>query len=144
MSYRPQFAMSRAPEGFTYQEFIYSFDGSNIPALASLSLAPGDELIHIPLKLDNDADFIWLGTKIDGTALGVKFETPWTEPLTDGYCPAPLLAGRHDPYGGGWNPRCFCPAGSVISLSLKKPFVTPFYASTHLLRFLGPLQRHNE
>ena len=118
MSYRPQFALPPAPEGCTYEEFIYAFDDSNTPALIDISNLPsGEQIIHIPLHLDGDADFLWLGTKIDGTTLGVKFETPWTEPLSDDYVPATLYAGNIVPTVV--EAAVECPAGSVISLSVK-------------------------
>ncbi len=117
MAYRPQFAMPNAPEGCTYQEFIYAFDASNCPALAALNLTPGQELLHVPLKLEDDADFIWLGVKVEGTTLGILLQTPWTDPLSDGYTPAELFAGNIVPTP--LESSVFCPAGAVISLSVK-------------------------
>lgn len=117
MSYRPQFAYPDAPEGCLDEEFIYVFDSSNVPVLGSLSLGPGDSVLHIPLPLDDDADFLWMGTKIDGTSLGIQFETPWTEPLSDTFVPAVLFAGEQVPTV--LEAAILCPAGSIISLSLK-------------------------
>ncbi len=117
MSYRPQFPLPGAPEGCTYEEFIYVFDQSNVPALAGLNLASGQVLLHIPLLLDDDADFLWLGTKLSDSPLGIRFETPWTEPLSDDFVPCVLYAGSLVPTMV--EPLVECPAGGVISLSLK-------------------------
>lgn len=117
MPYRPQFAIDAEKRGCILEEFVYVFDLSNTPSLNGLNLGPGQSLIHIPLKLDDDADFVWWGTKIDPVSLGVLFETPWTEPLMDDYTPATLYAGNIVPTP--MEAPIECPAGSVISLSLK-------------------------
>ncbi len=117
MPFRSQFVLPGAPGGCLYEEFVYTFDASNCPALVGLALAPGESVLHIPLKLDDDADFLWLGTKVDHTSLGVKMETPWTEPLSDDFVPALLFASNLIPTVV--EAAVECPAGSVISLSLK-------------------------
>jgi len=117
MAYRPQFPLPEPPEGCRYESFVYCYDESNTPALVGLNLAAGETVLHIPLHLDDDADFIWLGTKLDSSSLGVLFETPWTEPASSDFMPATLFAGNIVPTVVETGVEC--PAGAVISLSLK-------------------------
>ncbi len=96
---------------------MYCYDESNTPALVGLNLAAGESILHIPLHLDDDADFLWLGVKLDPSELGVLFETPWTEPSSNGFVAATLYAGNIVPTP--LEAPIDCPAGAVISLSLK-------------------------
>ena len=64
MSYRPQFAYA-TPPGCRDEDFVYYFDGSNVPLLAG-GIAPGVEIDYIPLPLDQDAPFYWRGWKLGG------------------------------------------------------------------------------
>lgn len=115
--YRPQFPFPPPPDGCHYESFVYAFDESNTPALAGLNLAAGETVLHIPLLLDEDADFIWFGVKVDPSALGIRIETPWTDPLQDDFTPATLWA---DPASiTPLDAPVECPAGAILSLSLK-------------------------
>ena len=60
--YRPQFAYA-TPPGCRDEDFVYYFDGSNVPLLAQ-NIGPGMEIDYIPLPLDQDAPFYWRGWKV--------------------------------------------------------------------------------
>ena len=62
MSYRPQFAFPTDP-GCRDEDFVYYFDGSNVPLLAG-GIAAGQQIDYIPLPLDQDAPFYWRGWKV--------------------------------------------------------------------------------
>ncbi len=100
-----------------WESFIYAFDPINVPALDGISLSPGQELQHIPLVLESDADFLLCAVKISGTTLQVKLETAWTDPLMDDFLPPSLYAS--DVFETALEAPIHCPAGSVISLSLR-------------------------
>ncbi len=118
MAYRPQFALPAPPPGCRYESFVYCFDESNCPALVNLNLAAGESVLHIPLHLDDDAEFLWFATKVDASPLGIYIETPWTEPIMSDYEPATQFA-ETDNTPSPLEPYVHCPAGSLISLSLK-------------------------
>lgn len=86
--YRPQFAYSDPPEGYADEEFSYYFDGTNTPALNG-TLTPGQQINNIPLPTQMDADFIWRATLVDDpdNMLGLQFETPWGDFLSDDFVP---------------------------------------------------------
>jgi hypothetical protein len=62
VGYRPQFAYPTS-RGCRDEDFVYYFDGSNVPLLAN-GLAAGVEIDYIPLPLDQDAPFYWRGWKV--------------------------------------------------------------------------------
>lgn len=121
MPHRPQFAMPGPPPPCGYEAIIYVFDGTNTPALNGIgALNAGDELQNVPLKLNADEEFIWLGVKlagVSGSVLAVKFQTPWTDPLMDDYTPVDLYAGNvvPTPLEAG----VYCPTGSALTVSIK-------------------------
>ena len=51
------------PQGCRDEDFVYYFDGSNVPLLLT-NLGPGAEIDYIPLPLDQDAPFYWRGWKV--------------------------------------------------------------------------------
>ncbi len=81
--YRPQFPMRPAPAGFEWQPCLYQFDQSNLPALGSLSLLPGQESPHIPLPLDKDAPFVLLAARVSEAGINVMLFDPWSNQLSD-------------------------------------------------------------
>jgi hypothetical protein len=87
MSYRPQFAYAPIPD-CDEQRCAYSFDPSNLPAIAGATLAAGAQTGRIPLKFDLDADFYvraivatfpGLGMRIEGSGPG----DPWSDNEND-------------------------------------------------------------
>ena len=74
MSYRPQFAYA-TPPGCRDEDFVYFFDGSNVPLL-NQSLYANSEIPYIPLPLDQDAPFYWRGWKCGIRHLAVENVCP--------------------------------------------------------------------
>jgi hypothetical protein len=82
---RPQFPFQPPPPGFVWQPCVYQFDKSNLPALGSLTLAPGEQSGFIPLHLDKDAPFILHAIKVGDAGLEVQLWDPWGHELTDDF-----------------------------------------------------------
>lgn len=87
--YRPQFAFPPTPENFIDEDFVYNFDGDNIPAL-NIRFAPGQVTQRIPLPLQSDAAFLHRGLKMNQAAvnaptLGVQIFDPKDRPLSNDY-----------------------------------------------------------
>lgn len=133
--YRPQFAYS-TPPGCRDEDFVYYFDGSNIPLLnQSIS---GLTIPNIPLPLDQDAPFYWRGIKVDIRTTGtvapnvqVKFQDCYQNDLSDGLVPATQYGFAQNPitfqganYTGPpvpFEPEIYCPRGGYILLFLRAP-----------------------
>ena len=82
MQYRPQFAYPKAEMPCEDQRCVYSFDGSNTPALVG-TLAAGLSLSKIPLLMDTDAPFFLRGIVIPNTSLQIRLEDANDNPLSD-------------------------------------------------------------
>jgi hypothetical protein len=117
--YRPQFAFPAAPEGFTWQPCLYGFDQSNLPALGNLTLATGQESIHIPLRLDDDAPFILRAIKLANSGFNVLLYDPWGNQLMDDYVRPSLYASELPPFTVLEGPGLEVPAGSAFSIRLQ-------------------------
>lgn len=63
MIYRPQYAFPPTLPGFLDEQFHYSFDGTNVPVLAT-PIAAGQGVENITLQLQNDAEFILRAVKV--------------------------------------------------------------------------------
>jgi hypothetical protein len=116
--YRPQFPFPDAPAGFTWQPCVYQFDRNNLPALGGISLSPGQESSHIPLKLDDDAPFFLQAIKIQNVRVNVLLFDPWSNQLMDNYIAPTLFASELPPatvleYG------IEVPAGAVFAVRLQ-------------------------
>lgn len=140
MIYRPQFASS-TPAGCRDIPFVYTFDSSNTPVLASD--INGKTLPYIQLPLESDAPFIWRGIKagpLRTIVAGVttvyalanyllRFRDCYENDMTDNYVPATK-------YGAPMNPmvinsgeltgppvpldaEVYCPAGGVVQAFLQ-------------------------
>ena len=133
--YRPQFAYP-TPDNCFDQRFHYAYDQSNTPYLTT-TLAAGAHTGRIPLQMDQDAPFFFLGLQQAGiSGLQIRLETPHGEPLsdsgnvqettnyvypalysqTDG---AALVTLESDAWG------IFCPRGGVLNLYLNNPTAAP-------------------
>lgn len=117
--YRPQFAMSPAPEGFLWQPCVYQFDQNNVPALGGLALAKGQETGHIPLHLDRDACFVLLAIKIQNAGVNMLLFDPWGNQLMDTYVAPALYASNLSPATALEGPGLEVPAGSSFSVRFQ-------------------------
>src|ERR1039458_195113 len=87
MSYRPQFAYAPIPD-CDEQRCSYSFDPSNLPAIAGVTLAAGALSGRIPLKFDLDADFYVRALSNTNPGLSMRIEgsgpgDPWSDNEND-------------------------------------------------------------
>jgi hypothetical protein len=152
--YRPQFAYT-TPNGCRDLDFTYFFDGSNTPLLnQDIS---GLTVPYIPLILDQDCPFYWRGWKVNANRfanngdpstyqipnIGVRWEDPYNNFLSDDYVPAAMYAFPSNPWSinsaqltGAPVPisEIYCPPGSVVTLYLKAGTLgeTPQYPSVCL------------
>lgn len=144
MIHRPQFAYP-TPEGCRDEDFVYHFDGSNVPALnQDIS---GKTIENIPLALQRDAPFYWRGWKLGPIRnvqdleesgvniqylppdINVKLRDCYENQLQANWVPATefcfpmnpltfnssLLTGPPVPL----EPEIYCPPGGVIWLGLR-------------------------
>jgi len=136
MRYRPQYAYRPAPKGYRDEPFVYFFNSASVPALAQ-TIAAGDAILNIALRLDRDAPFIWRGTKLltDQPGLGDQFRGPDGELLSDDYAPVyqsflpgGLPIAGFSPVAG--EPSVECPVGAVVLLNLANlsaaPIIDPY------------------
>lgn len=142
--YRPQFAYP-TPPGCRDEDFVYYFDGSNVPLLAN-GITAGGLIEYIPLTLEQDAPFYLRGWKVairnkltsgcpPSTVwsyrlpdLGVRLRDCYQNDLMDNYVPATQGAFPENPvsfYGsmltGPPTPlesEVYCPRGGVLQVFL--------------------------
>ncbi len=89
--YRPQFAYLPAVPPCEDQPCIYSFDKTNVPSFAGVTLSAGAITGRIPLRLDDDADFYMRAIRMTGLsgpdafgAISIRLEDPGLgNPLSD-------------------------------------------------------------
>ena len=131
MTYRPQYAYARAPQGYRDEDFEFYFDGFNTFALAQ-SIPVNGPILNIALALDRDAPFLWRGTKVltDQPGLGVRFRGPAGDLLADDFGPVyqsyfpsafPIVGFVPVPN----EPGIPCPVGAVILLDLANMSLAP-------------------
>jgi hypothetical protein len=124
--FRPQFPASEPPPGYVDEDFVYYFDATNVPDLATFPAA-GNSILKIPLQLQHDAPFILRAIEISGNTgpLGVRFTDPFGWELAADS----IEADRG--YSGTVNganpvgrlpvmvePEVYCPAGAVLLLDV--------------------------
>jgi hypothetical protein len=80
--YRPQFVFPLSPSPCEDQRAQFSFDRTNLPAVATGTLAPGLRTGRIPLQMDKDADFYLRGITSEG-GFSFRLEDPDRNPLSD-------------------------------------------------------------
>ena len=89
MIYRAQYGFPPTPKGFDDQMFHYSFDSTTVPALG-VSLAAGAYSNDVTLQLQNDAEFILRGIKVQtqagttGSNLSMQIKDPFGNYLSAG------------------------------------------------------------
>jgi hypothetical protein len=123
LTYRPQFAHPGTPEGCSDQSFIYTFDSSNTPALAT-SIPNNAELQGVVLQLDSDAPFFWYGMAFAQMNLLIRLLDPWGNYLEDSYTPmsfyvSPSLSNPVGQLNVIREPGIFCPMGGTVRLDFK-------------------------
>jgi len=117
MTYRPQFALAKAA-GCDDLDIVYVFDSTNVPALAALTLAVGEQSGYITLPFDQDADFYLCAIKVNGTTYAIQFQDPFYNPLSDDFVFPELAYG--EVMASALEPLpLYCPAGSVMQVRLK-------------------------
>ncbi len=143
--YRPQNAYPAPPETCDDQRFHYAYDQSNLPRLASGTLAAGAHTGRIPLQMDQDAAFFLRAIQQQTCGLQLRLETPHGEPLSDSgnsnetinYV-FPVLYSETD--GAGlvvMESEVFCPRGGVLNLYLNNPTSAPINMNTVILTLHG-------
>jgi hypothetical protein len=128
LSFRPQFAFP-TPAGVRDEQFTYTFDATNTPALSG-TIPTLQTRESIPLLLQPDTEFRWRAVKISargGSSLGVKFQDPYGNFLSDDFIPC--NAG-YTPSGLGGlvgsqpvvlESEIVCPPGGVVWAYLENP-----------------------
>lgn len=126
MSYRPQFATHPLQLGYQEVDFLYYFDETSVPDLGA-AVAPGEQVLKIPLPFEKDAEYVWRAVQISGNAapLAIRFYDPFGNELSSA-----VIEADRDYSGtvGGLNPvgrlpvmlepEIVCPAGSVLLLDI--------------------------
>lgn len=87
--YRPQFSFSEAQQGTYDEDFVYSFDPYNTPAL-DIRFGPAEQLLRLPLQMQSDAAFIHRGLRMNPALtsfLGAQLFFPDDTPLSDDLLP---------------------------------------------------------
>jgi len=128
--YRPQFAYA-TPDGYTDQDFSYSFDGNTNTPLLSGTIASGVFVQNIVLPLQPDEVFMWRGWKVISYSIAVMpLYVQWKDPLGNYLSLAPVpIAHIALPSGAtGWGsltvaiePEIPCPAGSNPVMYIANP-----------------------
>lgn len=135
MTYRPQFAFE-TPAGFDDEQFHYSFNHENVPALAT-AIPAGVTVRNIILQLQNDAEFVLRAWKVQlgagatgSTNLYLHVRDPYSFPLSA--VPLPLnnymSPGWISPIGSMLvpiGPETVCPIGGFFSIDLYNPTAGP-------------------
>jgi hypothetical protein len=130
MIYRPQFGFPPTPPGFSDETFHYSFDSTTVSILG-LAVTAGAVVNEIALQLQNDAEFICRGLKVQlGTAasnLYMQLKDPFGNCLSA--CPVALsdyLTGAGIAVVG----RMIVPFESEIVCPISGRFMVNFYNPT--------------
>ena len=147
--YRPQFPYPLPPAPCEDQTCMYSYDSTNLPALALLA---GAELRHIPLRLDKDADFYLRAIDTQG-AVSIRLEDAAGNVLSDfGYRQQSnnyeLPAEYSGTAGAGFVALengmggVFGPAGGVYVLNLYNATAATINLATFVLNLIGVKRYH--
>lgn len=126
-SFRAQYAFPAPPLGWKEEDFVYYFDQTNLPVLATLS-APGDSARGIVLQLQNDAEFRLRGIQISGNTQSMQIR--WYDAFGN-FLSASVVEADRD-YSGTINgalqigrlpvmvePEIPCPAGGFLSIDIE-------------------------
>ena len=128
--YRPQFAYA-TPQGYTDQDFTYSFDFSNTTLLATPITGAPIVVQNVILPLQPDEVFLWRGWKVISLTIGpmpfwIQFRDPSGNYLSP--CPVPIAHIALPSGTQGWGfalvpiePEIACPAGSNVLVNIQAP-----------------------
>jgi hypothetical protein len=129
--YRPQFPYA-TPPGYEDQDFTYSFDFSNVPAIANIS-GTNLTLSNIILPLQPDEVFLWRGWKVISQSIApMPLYIQWRDPMGNYLSPCPVPVPHIALPSGviGWGfavvplePEIPCPAGSNVLVNIFQPAV---------------------
>jgi hypothetical protein len=136
MTYRPQFAFPPPPTGEEYEQFHYSFDGTNCPLL-NVAVPAGGFANNIILLMEADAAFLCRAIKIrtglSHSTLYFQLKTPRGDymqavpvPLADyashidganiaGHYFVPMESEVEAPSGSNWTLYLYNPTGAPVS-----------------------------
>ena len=127
MAYRPQYVTAPAAANYDEEDFVYSFDSSNLPVLAGL-IHPGDVIRQLVLQLQNDAPFRLRAIQISGNTQSMQIR--WYDP--QGNLLSAVLVEADRDYSGTLNgpapvgrlpvmvePEISCPAGGFLSVDIE-------------------------
>ncbi len=118
--YRPQFSNPKPPQGTYDEDFVYSFDPYNTPAL-NVRFAPGQQLLRVPLQMQSDAAFIHRGLKMNPSFtsfLGVQLFCPDDSPLSDDILPLSAYSANTGNPAPILEPEILSPAGASYQLNV--------------------------
>lgn len=120
--YRPQFAFPPTPSNFRDEDFVYNFDGDNVPAL-NIRFGPGQTTQRIPLPLQSDAGFLHRGLKmnqaaVNATTLGVQVFDPKDRPLSNDYVSPSVYSPLTNNPAPPLEPEIENPPGASYQISL--------------------------
>ncbi len=124
--YRPQFSNPKPPQGTYDEDFVYSFDPYNTPAL-NVRFAPGQQLLRVPLQMQSDAAFIHRGLKMNPSFtsfLGVQLFTPDDSPLSDDILPLSAYSANTGNPAPILEPEILSPAGASYQLNVVNRSLT--------------------
>jgi hypothetical protein len=161
--YRPQFAYA-TPVGCIDKDFVYLFDSTNTPMLAT-SIS-GRRIEYIPLPMEQDAPFYLRGVKVgairhttggapvsyDFPDFAVKLRDCFANDLSDGFIQATEYGFAQNPlnFNGSLltgppvplEPEIYCPPGGIMWAFLLAPVLG---ADTYLASFaLHGIKRFKE
>jgi hypothetical protein len=124
--YRPQFSFPEPQQGTYDEDFVYSFDPYNTPAL-DVRLGPNGMLLRIPLQMQSDAAFVHRGLKLNPSLtsfLGVQLFFPDDTPLTDDLVPLSAFAANTGNPAPILEPDMLVPAGASYQLNVVNRSLT--------------------
>lgn len=127
MALRPQFSYAAPPAGYSEEDFVYSFDQTDLPILGTL-VNPGDELRALVLQLQNDAEFRLRAIEISGNTGSMQIR--WYDAHGNFLSASVLEADRQ--YSGALNgsspvgrlpvpvePEIPCPAAGFLQIDIS-------------------------
>jgi hypothetical protein len=124
MPYRPQYETTPTPDGYSDEEFVYTFDFTNTPALGVL-LSPGQTSLNIPLQLQADgSEHIIRSIQIGNpqSNLGVRFRDPFdnyiNESGPDQFVPSFSYSSPDGDNGSVLEPEIPCPPGACFLIDI--------------------------
>jgi hypothetical protein len=114
------------PAGYQWEEFEYTFDSTNTPALET-QLSAGQTLRSIPLALQTDAEFLIRAIQINNPQqnLGVRFTDAFGRLISDDFVTS-YTYSSFQPVNGSlpgilpvvFEPALPCPKGAVLLIDL--------------------------